>query len=228
MVGFQVYMDVDETVYPIRESYLKVIREMAPWLPPDFEEVYLRSDYFYLDRFTNAGMPGLDRQYPMPDFNEALRRLGDSKLFFAPPFEGSRDFCEAVYGLGGIVQFITTRGRDNNKDFYFNNAYKKTIDWLIQYGLRFSELVLTNDKLAHIRRLEKELEVPFLVGVDDNLDSLVSIVGNSSSMKGILLDRSYNKLNSNLAAIEFERMGRVIRVRDLVEARQKLIEVVGQ
>lgn len=227
--AFQVYLDVDEVVFPFREACTKIARQLQPDLPPEFEKAYLGSPLLYLNQFQRAGMPGLPPQTTIPAFRTVLRTLGDSALFFNPPYPSARAFCEAVYLAGGIIQVITGRGTDYNAEEYYNQPAPKTERWLQRNALPYDELIISEDKEKHIRNLENEKRAPFRLAVDDRLDKLVDLVTSrtlNSHLIGILPDKPYNQARPGSHAHALEQNKTIVRVPDLFIAAKRLPDLI--
>ena len=114
---YQTAIDVDDTVFPMRETLAKYIRERFG-LPLEFEAAFLNSQHWRMDGFLDS-----DKRFVIPNWQDiwkdVFRSYGDSEYFLAQPYEGTDIFTDNIYATGGIVHVLTRRGSDENPNYIY-------------------------------------------------------------------------------------------------------------
>ncbi len=223
MPKFQVILDLDNTLYPFRENLTQLMQKH--FVGKDLMKDYVHSKHYLNGSFFEwAFRTGYGKLNKLPSWSQNLRELGNTRLFtHGKPYDGAQELTDKISSLDGLVFILTHRGTIDSPDIYFDNGFEKTKQWLANYNIKHHRLIFTQKKVETMRKLEQEYNLPILISLEDAKENAVQMA--QAGFTTLLLEKTYNNINSDSLAQELISNGKLILVKDLHEAREKLEEI---
>lgn len=192
-------IDIDETIYPLEKAVEKFIRE-------EFNGEYknylnLKQEHSHIYKFSDLLEAGRNQT---PKLNKLgarnlLRSVGDKPYFQTiKPYKGTKRLLEISKRTSDQVLLLSTRGREDNEDYYYNDAMEKTIMWMDINKLKFDNIIFSDDKKSIIKEYIENNDKINLV-IDDAPEQIEKILEINGEFPIIMPEKRYNTefLNEN-------------------------------
>ncbi len=204
-------IDIDETIYPLEKTVEKFIKEEFNGEYNKYLKVRKENNHIY--KFSDLLEVGKNQ---IPELNEfgaknLLRGVGDKHYFQTiKPYKGSKKLLDVAKRNSDQVIILSTRGKEDNEDYYYTNAMEKTIMWMDVNKLKFNEIIFSNDKKSVIQEyLSNNTKINFVI--DDAPEQVEKMLELKENIPIMMPEKRYN----SQFLTENQHYENLIRVNDI-------------